>query len=514
MTLVAALKHSSERSGSKAAIAFGDQSWTFSEFDRLTDHIAWNLLAAGVEPGDRVALHLSNGPELALGDIGCLKAGCALVPVNTRLKGREVDYILRQSGSVFYLGQPDLYSEIAGTCPALSELHACYLTSEPTSGGISSFDDLLRRPVHADPLPKLAPDHVAAILYTSGTTARPKGVVHTHETFMQTARAMRNMELDENQVVLVMSSMAHMIGFGMLFLPALLIGATTVITRPFEFLSSLDAIARWRCTYTLGLPLMFKFLYERQLSAQRDVSSGRFYFCGGDCVSPALQETFQRSFAPLCEAYGATEITPMSWNRPDDIRVGSIGKPAAGIGFRLIDSRGVDVVPGQTGEICVQGPQLMRGYWHDAEATSAVFQGDWFRTGDLAHQDADGFYWFAGRKKEIIVRGGSNISPREVEAVLYGHPAVAEVAVVGNPHAILGETVVAHVALLPGQRLEEPELIAFARERLAEYKLPERVVFQSELPKGPTGKIQKHVLREAQRAITAEASALQLNRNH
>ncbi len=150
----------------------------------------------------------------------------------------------------------------------------------------------------------------------------------------------------------------------------------------------------------------------------------------------------------------------------------------------------------------------MRGYWQDADATSAAFHGDWFRTGDLARRDADGFYWFAGRKKEIIIRGGSNISPQEVEAVLYEHPAVAEVAVVGHPHPIWGETVVAHVVLLRGQRVEETELIAFARERLAEYKLPETVVFHSELPKGPTGKIQRRALREEQRALAAEVSAV------
>jgi long-chain acyl-CoA synthetase len=380
----------------------------------------------------RVALHLLNGPELALVYIGCLKAGCTVVPINTRLKGREIDYILRQSGSVFYVGQPDLYAEAAGTCSALLELHGLYLTNEVTRRGIGSFEDLLRTPARDGSLPEIAPDHVAAIMYTSGTTARPKGVVHSHGTLMQMARAMRLMKLDEDQTVLVMSSLAHLIAFGMLFLPALLNGATTVITRPFEFLSSLDALSRWHCTYMLGLPVMFKLLLEAQLSAPRDVSSGRFYFRGGDCVSPAIQEAFQRSFSPICEVYGATEIAPISWNRPGDVRVGSIGKPCDEIEFRLADSRGAGVQPGQVGEICVRGPHLMRGYWQDAEATSAAFHGDWFRTGDLGRRDADGFYWFAGRKKEIVIRGGSNISPQEVEAVLYEHPAVAEVAVVGQ----------------------------------------------------------------------------------
>jgi long-chain acyl-CoA synthetase len=508
MPLITALRHASRRNPAKVAVAFQEESWTYSEFDRLTDNIARNVLAAGVEPGDRVALHLLNGPELALSYIGCLKAGCTLVQINPRLKGREIDYVLRQSGSVLYIGQPDLYGAISGSCPAVSVLHARYLTGVGGSKGDGSFHDFLATPVRAVSLPEITPDQVAAILYTSGTTAHPKGVVHSHETLAQTARVMRHMRLDEDQVVLIMSSMAHGIGFAMLFLAALQNGATTVITRPFEFVSSLDAIERWRCTYTLGLPVMFQSLLETQLAVPRNVKSGRFYFCGGDSVSPALQEAFQRSFAPICEAYGATEITPTLWNRPDDVRVGSMGKPGDGITFRLIDSRGADAGPGEIGELCIRGPHLMTGYWQDAESTAAAFHGDWFRSGDLAHRDADGFYWFDGRKKEIIIRGGSNISPQEVEAVLYEHPAVAEVAVVGQPHPVWGETVAAHVVTLPGHQLEEAELIAFARERLADYKIPETVVFQSELPKGPTGKLQRRALREAQLASAAESSAV------
>lgn len=173
-----------------------------------------------------------------------------------------------------------------------------------------------------------------------------------------------------------------------------------------------------------------------------------------------------------------------------------------------MDFSGCDAGPGDAGELCIQGPHLMTGYWQDAEATAAAFHGNWFRTGDLARRDPDGFYWFAGRKKEIIIRGGSNISPQEVEAALSEHPAVAEVAVVGHPHPVWGETVAAHVVKRPGHQLEESELIAFARERLADYKTPETVIFHSELPKGPTGKLQRRVLREAQLARAAESSAV------
>jgi acyl-CoA synthetase (AMP-forming)/AMP-acid ligase II len=409
-----------------------DQSWTYAEFDRLSDNIAANLLAAGLEPGDRIALHLANGPDLALGYFGCLRAGCIAVPVNIRLKGREVDYILRHSGSACYLGQPDLYGEIATSCPAVAVLEARYLTRGPSRGRIRPFEDLLRPPARVVSLPDVTADQLAAILYTSGTTARPKGVAHSHKTLAQTARAMRQIGLDQDQVALVMSSMAHGVGFGMLFLSGLLNGATVVITRALDAANALKAHERWRCTYTLALPVTFQFLLQEQIANPRDVSSCRSYFCGGDSVSPALQEAFRPLFGPLYEAYGLTEMTPASWNRPGQMRAGSLGQPGEEVGFRLVDSEGRDVKQGEVGEICVQGPHLMVGYWQDPEATAAAIQDGWFHTGDLARSDRDDYYWFAGRKKEIIIRGGSNISPQEVEAVLYDHPAVAEAGVVGR----------------------------------------------------------------------------------
>jgi long-chain acyl-CoA synthetase len=212
---------------------------------------------------------------------------------------------------------------------------------------------------------------------------------------------------------------------------------------------------------------------------------------------------------PICEAYGATEIAPLSWNRPGSIRIGSVGQPGNGIEFRLVDAFGRDVKPGEVGEVCVRGAHLAIGYWQDPEATDAAFRDGWFHTGDLATRDTDGYYWFAGRQKEIIICGGSNISPQEVEAVIYAHPAVLEAAVVGRPDEVWGERVVAFVVLRPGQTVTEAGLIAFARERLADYKVPERIVFQADLLKTPTGKIQRRALREELRSLAPEHQTVQ-----
>jgi long-chain acyl-CoA synthetase len=299
--------------------------------------------------------------------------------------------------------------------------------------------------------------------------------------------------------------MVHMGGFVGFLLGALVNGATLVITRPFDFSAALEAFARWGVTLTFGLPVIFQGLLAAQIANPQDVDSGRFYICGGDCVSPALQEAFQAEFAPLCEHYGATEISPVCWNRPGQIRVGSLGTPCEDVAIRLLDPDKCDVNPGEVGEICVQAEHLMTGYWQDPDATAAAIQDGWFHTGDLARCDADGYYWFAGRKKEIIIRGGSNISPQEVEAVLYEHPAVAEAAVVGRPDAVWGEVVVAHIVLRQGHVPNESYLIAFARKRIADYKTPEVIIFHSELPKSATGKIQRRALREMQQAVSQEA---------
>jgi long-chain acyl-CoA synthetase len=208
--------------------------------------------------------------------------------------------------------------------------------------------------------------------------------MHSHQSLAQTALAMREMHLNQDQVAVVMSSLTHLVGFGMVFLSGLLNGATVVITRPFDFRSVLQAYARWGCTYTMGLPVMFHGLLQAQSEMQFDVASGRFYFCGGDSVPAVLQDAFQAVFGPVSEAYGMTELTPAAWNRPGDVRVGSIGRPGEGIGFRLLDPDGRDVKSGEVGEICVQGPQLMIGYWQDPDATATAVRNGWFHTGDLA----------------------------------------------------------------------------------------------------------------------------------
>jgi len=502
MSIVAGLQKSCLRGPDKFAVIWGEQSWTYAQFERLTDTVAGQLVTAGIRPGDRIGFHLPNGPELALGYVGCLKAGAIAVPVNTRLKGREVEYILRHSAAAGYIGQPELYAEIVGLRKELPQLRKWYLSGECTPDeDVTPFQDLLRPVPSTGLLPAVAAKQTALIIYTSGTTAHPKGVTHSHEMLTQIAHAMRGLELDENQITVVASSMAHILGFGMVFLAGLLNGATVVLLPRIDPQSVLQAFAQHRCTHMIGLPTFFHAVAQAQSATPHDVSSGRYFFCGGDSVSPALQEAFERAMGrSVCEAYGSTEAAPLTHNRIGRARVGSIGQTTEGARIRLLDSAGSEVAPGEVGEICIQSPVLMTGYWKDPEATAAAVREGWFHTGDLARCDAEGYYWFAGRAKQIIIRGGSNISPQEVESVLQEHPSVREAAVIGRPNAVWGEIVVAYVVLQNGQSLTEAELIKFASERIAAYKTPEHVIFRDALPKTATGKLDRRALREAEGA--------------
>lgn len=259
----------------------------------------------------------------------------------------------------------------------------------------------------------------------------------------------------------------------------------------------------WGCTYTLALPVMLEGLLRTQRELSLNLTPGQYFFAGGDSVSPSVKQSFEEEWMPVLEAYGATEVAPICWNSPAAGCAGSLGMPGKSIEIRLVDADGN---PSDAGELCLRAPHLMTGYWQDPKATADAIRDGWFRTGDLARRDSNGFYHFAGRKKEIIIRGGSNVSPQEVEAVLHDHPAVAEVGVIGCPDAHWGEIVAAYIVLRPGRTASAAELIEFARQRLADYKTPEKITFLDQLPKSPSGKIQRRALREAERAAVLSHS--------
>jgi long-chain acyl-CoA synthetase len=350
----------------------------------------------------------------------------------------------------------------------------------------------------AGPDPAVPPsDDPAVILYTSGTTARPKGVTHSSRTLAAMADAMRDAGVAVDSVTLVATPAMHVSGLCATLLSTMAAGGTAVLLPAFDPAALLDAVEHHRCNHVLGLPALMQFVASEQERRPRDTRSVRTWLCGGDSVPLPLQERWLALFgSPLIEGYAMSEDCPMACNRASAIRPGSIGRPVTGTEIRIMGYDGVPSPIGTIGEIEARGPANFIGYWDDPEATARTLVDGWLRTGDLGRFDADGYLWFEGRRKEIIVRGGSNIAPQEVEEALLGHPAVLEAGVVGVPDPVFGERVVAFVALREGHAATADEVREFAGRTLADYKLPERVVFLETMPKGPTGKVLRRALKE------------------
>jgi long-chain acyl-CoA synthetase len=460
----------------KPALVTAERSITYADLDNSVSCLAQYLLDRGLRAGDRVAVHWSNSIEAAQLLLAAFRAGMIAVPINVRQKAPEIAYMLENSGARLCFSEPEL-APLVKSAEVVSEL-------PPLSGA-------------GGPLPKVDDHQPAVLLYTSGTTARPKGVVHTHFTLSQIGSVFNPRLVGPHDTALAITQLAHATALCLILLPALDEGATAVLPRAFDPCIALDLIERFRCTFLVALPAMLQFVVDEQARRPRNVSSLRTVVAGGDTVPVALQSRFRELFdADVRELYGATEVGIVTTNPAGAVRTGSIGRLASGVSIRLADARGRDVEPGETGEILVRSPGVSAGYWNDAEATAALVDNGWMHTGDLAARDEDGYYWFKGRIKQLIIRGGSNISPQEVEEALYRHPEVMEAALVGARDPVYGEIPVAFVVLRKGSAIGEDDLRAFARELLADYKTPERVLFVEELPKGLTGKVDRRRLRD------------------
>jgi long-chain acyl-CoA synthetase len=500
MALGEALRRGREQYPDRPALLFEEQRWSYAQVDEITDRMAAALLRLGVQPGDRVALLFGNVPEIVYSYYACFKIGAVAVPLNARLKAPELEYILEHSGVRLLLGHQDLFQSLWSKGTGLPSVQSVYLAGDsPAPPGACSFAELMEQPADGYTFPTVNEDAAAAILYTSGTTARPKGVTHSHRTLQRTIDCyVTHTGLSHEDVVGLFLSVCHIFGFALLLLPAMRTGASVLLLPRFEPEEVLRSLQQHQVTMLGGLPVMYNALVNSPAAAACELNSLKFCLAGGDAAPTELQRRFQATFGvELTEGCGMTEVVPYCLNPAYSAKQpGSIGQAAPGIRLRLVDDEGRDVPPGQVGEVLVQGAACMVGYWNDPEATAATLQDGWLHTGDLGRQDEDGCTWFVGRKKEIIIRGGSNISPLEVEEALYQHPAVREAGVVGAPDPAWGEIVQAYVSLKNGALATEAELKEFLQGRLAAYKVPEGIAFLPELPKGATGKIHRKTLRD------------------
>ena len=478
--------------GEWLALRQGELALTYTELARASGQTAALLREAGVGPGDRVALMLPNVVAYPLFFYGSLAAGATVVPMNPLLKSREVAYYLGDSGASVIVAWDPMADEAAkGAADTGARVMR---VTEPDARTLLGD----RQPV--TDWAERADDDDAVILYTSGTTGVPKGAELTHANLYRNAEVTTTTLLTAGQGDVIMGCLPlfHVFGLTCGMNASVISGSTLTLLPRFDAGAALEMVARERVTIFEGVPTMYSALLHHPARATADVSSLRLCVSGGAALPVEVLRQFEEAFGcPILEGYGLSETSPVaSFNHPDrERKAGSIGTPIAGVGMRVVDDSGNDVPQGEVGEIAIRGHNVMKGYWRKPGATAQAIPDGWFRTGDLARMDEDGYFFIVDRKKELIIRGGYNVYPREIEEAIHEHPAVAEVAVVGVPHDSLGEEVGAAVALKPGASATPEELKEFTKQRVAAYKYPRYVWLVDALPKGPTGKILRREVR-------------------
>jgi long-chain acyl-CoA synthetase len=490
--LISVLDRAAAERPSHPAVRMDDLVLSYSELREAAGRVTSLLSSLGVAPGDRVGIMLPNVPAFPMVFYGTLAAGAVVVPMNPLLKSREVTFYLDNSGAKVLFAWYAAAGEAAkGAAAAGAQL---VTVDEPDMNSLLA--SLFALHTWAD----RADDDDAVILYTSGTTGQPKGAELTHANLTRNAEITAETLLNATPGDVVMGCLPLFHVFGLTCgLNATVVGGATLTLLPrFDGAKALHIIARDQVTIFEGVPTMYAAMLHSPAAADADTSSLRTCISGGAAMPVEILHAFEKTFGCIIlEGYGLSETSPVaSFNHPDaERKPGSIGTPVTGVEMRVVDANGADVPPGEVGEIAIRGHNVMKGYWNKPEATAEAIPDGWFRTGDLARVDEDGYFFIVDRKKEMIIRGGYNVYPREIEEVLYEHPAVAEAAVVGIPHDSLGEEVGAAVALKPGATATPEELQAYVKERVAAYKYPRHVWLQDELPKGPTGKILRREVR-------------------
>ncbi|MFF0046504.1 AMP-binding protein [Streptomyces sp. NPDC005498] len=525
-TLVHAFRASVARAPEHPALAYFDGRLSYRETDALSDSVAGHLAAKGLERGDRVAIMLQNSPQFVLALLGAWKAGATVVPLNPMYKSGEVGHVLKDAEVTALICADRAWEsylrDTAAAAPTVRiAVTACELDLQSQNDDrVLNFerlsapedaDDLMavaRRGLAAPEGRELTAADVALISYTSGTSGTPKGAMNSHGNIMVNAERQRTGHpVAEGSSYFALAPLFHITGMVCQLAACLTNAGTLVLAYRFHPGVVLDAFAEHRPAYTVGPSTAFMALAAHPDVTREHFASFQVISSGGAPLPPALVEKFRAGFGPyIRNGYGLTECTapcaavPPEREAPVDPVSGtlSVGVPGPDTIVRILDENGDEVPFGEQGEIAVRGPQVVSGYWRLPDATAAAFPDGELRTGDIGFMDRDGWLYVVDRKKDMINASGFKVWPREVEDVLYTHPAVREAAVVGVPDAYRGETVRAYVSLRPGAVVESGELGAYCKERLAAYKYPREVEILPELPKTASGKILRRELRSAQ----------------
>jgi fatty-acyl-CoA synthase len=473
----------------RPALVFDGRSWSFRDLDAAADRVAGYFAALGLNAGDRIAAYGRNSDAYFIAWLACVRGGFVHVPVNYALTGQELAYIVRQSGSRLVLTGAGLHDNLKGIDVPTRQLDALAAVALDTNAPPA-------------PAPNLQDDSLAQIVYTSGTTAAPKGAMMTHKAMMsQYYSVIHNMDYAETDRALAALPLYHTAQTHAFTMPQLLVGITTILIEAPAPDLVLRLIEQERITSFFAPPTVWISLLRHPDFATRDLASlEKIYYGASIMPVPVLHELRQRlPKARPYNCYGQTEIAPLATVlRPEehDARPASCGRPCLNVQTRVVDPQMNEVPPGTHGEIVHRSPHLMVGYWEKPEETAEAFAGGWFHSGDVGYFDDEGYLYIVDRIRDVINTGGVLVASREVEEILFTHPAVSEVAVVGLPDDKWIEAVTAFVVLRPEQTVQETDLLTFARQHLAPYKLPKKVVFIDTLPRNTAGKLLKRELRK------------------
>ena len=480
------------RTPDRVALVYGEDRITYAEFMRRIEATAGWLAAYGIVPGDVVALLMKNSPAFLELTFATSHLGAISLPINYRLAADEVDYILDNAGARLLLCDDEFAADRTGLPPVLAVDAAAQRTS-------TRLAPVKQPPASMWPA---RPEHIFRLMYTSGTTDRPKGVMHNYSNFYwKCADHVVALGLSASDRLLIAGPLYHVGAFDLPGVAVLWVGGTLSILRDFSPAHALAAIAQERLTGAWLAPVMLGSMLAQPNRADYDLASVQWVVGGGERTPEMRIRAFSSLFtrARYIDAYGLTETcsgdTMMEAGREIE-KIGSVGRPLAHVEVEIRGPVGQRLATGNTGEICLRGPKVTQGYWKDPEKTKASFFGDWFRTGDVGHLDAEGFLYLTDRKKDMIVSGGENIASSEVERVIYELPQVEDAAVIGVADERWGERPVAVVVLKPGQVVTLEALQDHCRRKLAGFKVPKELIVRTDLPRNPSGKILKRLLRE------------------
>ncbi|MBU8907535.1 fatty acid--CoA ligase family protein [Desertibacillus haloalkaliphilus] len=487
----------------KVAYEYEGQSVTYEQFNEQVNRFASSLEELGVQKGDHVALLLGNSPEFLISYYGALRIGAVVIPINPIYTAEEVTYILSNGNvkaAVAVEPMVPLFENVLDELPDLEFAIIVAQEDKPFSRKeMKSFTTLLNLGTDIRVHPQLSLDDIAVILYTSGTTGKPKGAMLTHENLMSNARDVAAyLNINKDDKVIAVLPMFHVFCMTVAMNAPISVGATLLVFPKFSPQDVFQQAKEKQATVFAGVPTMYNFLLQSSDGHEDDFGSIRLCISGGASLPVALLNKFEEKFnVRVSEGYGLSEASPVTCFNPLDRprKAGSIGKSITNVENKVVNAEGEEVPVGEVGELVVNGPNVMKGYYKMPEETEATIKNGWLYTGDLAKVDEDGYFYIVDRKKDMILVGGYNVYPREVEEVLYDHPDVLEVAVVGVPDPDFGEAVQAFVVPKAGS-LTENDALDYCKDKLAKYKVPKEITFLDELPKNTTGKILRRALRD------------------